>query len=468
MKSLFPKQSESRDFFYRHLLSGRNTLDSSQMGTGKTVVGAQLAKKLLDYEGFGDHWYESVAVICPKAVFPSWRAELEECGLADRVKFILNVEKLRRGTTPFVKKVGKKNFRWDPLEMHNCLVLIDEIHKLKGPWTLNANLLVALVNDHILIHGMSGTPCESPMEMRPLGYMLGMHNNNQPKVSSAGGKIPSYFQWLREMRCEKGHWGGYEMQDPEYALTRMRRDMYGPFGTTKGLTVADFPESFRENRVLVDPIEFTNNDKIVKEYKKLNMTADEVKAYVEDGKSPDHIVDEEDPIIVKILRARQQCEQYKVKDIATMAQDAVEEGYNVVAFLNFTESLRELATLVGCEYIDGSTPEDLRNEYIDKFQRDESNMLVINAATGGTGISLHDTIGNRPRLSLISPSFNAKEFAQVIGRIHRNGAKSDALQKILLSDNSIEEYVMEAINKKLNNMNTIHHSRPCEMNTTHY
>ena len=140
----------------------------------------------------------------------------------------------------------------------------------------------------------------------------------------------------------------------------------------------------------------------------------------------------------------------------------------MVIFLNFTESLLELSSILGCEYINGGTPADMRNEYIDSFQRDETNLLVINAATGGTGISLHDTIGNRPRLSLISPSFNAKEFAQVIGRIHRNGAKSDALQKVLLSHGSIEEYVMEAINKKLDNMNIIHHSRPCELNTTHY
>jgi superfamily II DNA or RNA helicase len=454
MKSLFPKQSEAHDFFVSTLLDGRSTLDSSQMGTGKTVVGAQVAKDLIDQGSF-----DSVAVICPKAVFPTWKAELEECGLGDRVEFILNVEKLRRGTTPYVHKVGKKNFRW--AIGNNTLILIDEIHKLKGPWTQNANLLIALVKQGFKIHGMSGTPCESPMEMRPLGYMLGLHSNDM----SRGGKM-NYFQWLRKLRCEKGHWGGFEMADPHYALTTLRSSMYGI--NTHGLTVADFPDSFRDNRVLVDPVEFTNNDKIVKEYKKLNMTADEVKAYVEDGKSPDHLVDEDDPIIVKILRARQQCELYKVKDIATMAQDAVEEGYNVVVFLNFTESLRELASLVGCDYIDGSTPAEERIEYIDSFQRDETNLLAINAATGGTGISLHDTLGNRPRLSLISPSFNAKEFAQVIGRIHRNGAKSDALQKVMLSNNSIEEYVMEAINKKLNNMNIIHHSRPCEMNTTHY
>ena len=92
----------------------------------------------------------------------------------------------------------------------------------------------------------------------------------------------------------------------------------------------------------------------------------------------------------------------------------------------------------------------------------------MNAATGGTGISLHDIKGDRPRLSLISPSFNAKEFAQVLGRIHRNGAKSDALQKVLLSHNSIEEYVMKAIAKKLEAMDTIHHSNICTLTTTSY
>ncbi len=456
MKSLYPKQSEAATFFVGNLLNGQNTLDSSQMGTGKTVVGAQVAKEVLERGPF-----DSVAVICPKAVFPTWEAELKECGIEST--FILNVEKLRRGTTPYVNKVGKKNFRW--VVGNNTLILIDEIHKLKGPWTQNANLLVALVKQGYRIHGMSGTPCESPMEMRPLGYMLRLHSNDM----SRGGK-PSYFQWMHKLQCQRGHWGGFEMVNPEFALRKVREGMYGV--NTHGLTVADFPDSFRDNRVLVDPIEFSNNDKIVKSYKKLNMNAADIKQYIEDGTLSDDMKskeeEEDEPIIVKILRARQECEILKVKDIAPMAQDAVEEGYNVVIFLNFTESLLELSSILGCEYINGDTPADMRNEYIDSFQRDETNLLVINAATGGTGISLHDTIGNRPRLSLISPSFNAKEFAQVIGRIHRNGAKSDALQKVLLSHGSIEEYVMEAINKKLDNMNIIHHSRPCELNTTHY
>tara|TARA_R100001015_G_C4635334_1_gene204717 strand:+ start:1325 stop:2734 length:1410 start_codon:yes stop_codon:yes gene_type:complete len=463
MKKLFPKQEIAHDFFVQRLINGGNSLDSSQMGTGKTVVGARLAKTLLD---LGE--ITGVAVICPKAVFPSWEAELKECGV-DPI-FILNLEKLRTGKTGYVSKYGKKTFKW--LLPEGTLILFDEIHKAKGPWTQNANLLIAATRFGYKIHGMSGTPCENPIEMRPLGYMLGLHSNDKCR----NGKN-SWFRWLIKHRVKAGFHGGYEMRDVPFALTQLRKAMYGI--NTHGLTVEDFPESFRANRVIVDPIEFSNNKQIIKSYDKLKLTASQVRDYIEKGIAPTDYTDymgedeEEIPIITRILNARMETEEYKVKDIVTMAEDAHDEGYNVVVFLNFKKSLDAATEMlksrgIGCEFIDGTVPQRDRNDIIERFQADEINCLVINAATGGTGISLHDTHGNRPRLSLISPSFNAKEFSQVLGRIHRNGAKSDALQKIMLSSGSIEEYVMKAISRKMDNMNMIHHSQICEMNSSYY
>ena len=80
---------------------------------------------------------------------------------------------------------------------------------------------------------------------------------------------------------------------------------------------------------------------------------------------------------------------------------------------------------------------------------------MANIAAGGTGLSLHDTIGDRPRVSLICPSYNAKEYAQTLGRIHRNGAKSDALQKVLVASGTVEENVMLSISRKIDNMNEL-------------
>ena len=74
------------------------------MGTGKTVVGSQVAKTLLDQGKI-----TGVAVVCPKAVFPSWKAELKETGIDPL--FVLNLEKLRTGKSEWVSKIGKKTFK---------------------------------------------------------------------------------------------------------------------------------------------------------------------------------------------------------------------------------------------------------------------------------------------------------------------------------------------------------------------
>ena len=115
MKALYPKQGEAADFFLSVLIDGGNTIDTSSVGTGKTVVAAALAYQQ----------NQPVAVICPKAVIPSWERELEEFGVAP--EFVLNYEKIRTGKTPHMTKRGKKIMNWHLPE--NTLVLVDEIHK---------------------------------------------------------------------------------------------------------------------------------------------------------------------------------------------------------------------------------------------------------------------------------------------------------------------------------------------------
>ena len=118
MKTLYPKQKEALDFFFDKQISATNTLDTSHVGTGKTVVACHLAKAL----GM------NVAVLCPKAVIPSWERELKETGI-DPV-FVLNYEKIRTGRTDFMSKRGKKIMTWN---LPPCtLVLVDEVHKCYG------------------------------------------------------------------------------------------------------------------------------------------------------------------------------------------------------------------------------------------------------------------------------------------------------------------------------------------------
>ena len=46
MKALFPKQSTAADFFIGVLNEGKSTIDTSSVGTGKTVVASYITKEL--------------------------------------------------------------------------------------------------------------------------------------------------------------------------------------------------------------------------------------------------------------------------------------------------------------------------------------------------------------------------------------------------------------------------------------
>lgn len=428
MKTLFPKQKESLDFFVSCHKIGTNTLDTSSVGTGKTVVACHLAKTM----------GQPVAVICPKAVVPSWQRELAESGVEPL--FVLNYEKLRTGRTQWLTKRGKKIMTWQLPD--NTLVLVDEAHKCKSPYTQNAQMLISLVNQHYSVHGMSATAAEDPTEMRALGYMLGLHSLNKSE-----GALRSWYGWMLANGCKQNEWNAWEFRRRS-VLPKLRERMYAC--NVKRLTVEDFPESFKQNRVFVEPVDFSDLRKIEKAYSDLGITPEIVQQYVENG-----TVTDSEHVLVNILRARQLAESFKVGDLAEMARDLVSEGNSVVLFVNFRETADMLATALGCKKIVGGQSASERQQAIDDFQADKETALVVNIAAGGTGISLHDVRGERPRISLISPTFNVKDHLQALGRIHRNGAKSDAVQKILVANGTVEEVVMKSVNEKTQNLNDL-------------
>jgi SNF2 family DNA or RNA helicase len=429
MKTLFPKQQTAKEFFTRCLASGRNTLDSSSVGTGKTVVAVHLVRDL----------DRPFAVICPKAVIPAWERECKEHGITPL--FILNYEKLRNGKTKWMAKAGKKIMRWTLPE--NTIVLVDEIHKAKGPYTQNAQLVVSLVQQGFSIHGMSATAAEDPTEMRPLGYALGLHSLNKPDNG-----LRSWFSWMIMNGCHADTWGSWKLRDKK-KLTELHKEIYGV--VAHKLTPKDFPDSFRENRIFIEPTQFSDWKKIDKAYADLGITPAIIEEFIEFGK-----VSNSEHVLVNILKARQLAESFKVPDLAEIAADYIAGGNNVVLFVNFSDTVDALCSSLQSLKIDGRQTAAERQQAIDRFQADDVHCLVVNIAAGGTGLSLHDTIGNRPRISLISPTFNAKDYMQVLGRIHRNGAKSDAIQKVLISAGSIEEPVMKSITTKVANMQALH------------
>lgn len=432
MKTLYTPQQKAADYFLASLNQGKHTLDTSEVGTGKTVVAAYMAKQL----GM------RVAVICPKAVMPMWDREMIDMGVEPDC--VMNYERIRTGKTAFLSKKRKKIMTW--LFEEPTFVIFDEVHKCKGAWTQNAQLLISLVeqakeNGH-LIHAMSATAAEDPTEMRALGFMLRLHDLNK--------KPNSWHGWMENNGCSADHWGKWRLISRQ-RLKDVHCTMYGEQGSAYRLTVEDFPDSFKENRVFIEHLEFKDSKKILQAYESYGVTPSIVSEYLENGSVTDNEFD-----IVNILRARQLAESLKVHDIVEMTEDLKDQDKSVVIFVNFRDTVEAITDQLGCPSIIGGQNPYKRQAIIDDFSLDEERVLVVNIAAGGTGLSLHDVMGDYPRVALISPTFSAKDYMQALGRIHRNGAKSHALQKILVAAGSVEETVVTSIQAKLANLNTLH------------
>ena len=156
------------------------------------------------------------------------------------------------------------------------------------------------------------------------------------------------------------------------------------------------------------------------------------------------------------LRARQLAELAKVPAIIDLARDLIRSGLSVPIFLNFRDSVRQVAAALGAEVIDAADGGDAhRAAAIGDFQADRKHALVLQIGAGGVGVSLHDVRGERPQHSLLSPPESARDLIQALGRNRRVGQRSPALRTILTLAGSVEERGKAAVERKAAQIETI-------------
>ena len=425
MKTLFPKQDLAAHTHVQYLFSRGSSLDTSETGTGKTIVACHVARA-----------FRQVAVVCPKIVIPSWTRELKEVGVDPL--FILNYEKLKTGRTGFVTKAGK-DFEWQVPD--DTLLIWDEVHNCKGDTSQNSQMLIAARVKGLRNLMLSATAAKDPTEMRAIGYALGLHNLNRDK-----GELKGWIRWMKEYGCRMDPFRNWVPGALKH-LIRLNEVLYNGYAVR--LTTNDLPNAFMENHVITEPLAFSNTTDIVEAYSE--SISELLIELVSGDRKP------EPSVLTEILRARQIVEALKVPDTCSMIKDALTEGFSIVVFVSFTDTVRmfqqtfpDAATIVG-----GQSGEE-RERNVAAFQSNERRVMICNIAAGGAGVSLHDEHGGHPRMSLINPTYNPVDYVQTLGRIHRNGAKSHAIQRVLVAAGTIEEEIISAIERKRLQFNTLH------------
>jgi superfamily II DNA/RNA helicase len=159
------------------------------------------------------------------------------------------------------------------------------------------------------------------------------------------------------------------------------------------------------------------------------------------------------------MRDRQEAELRRLVPLVAEIQDAAEGGMFCPVFLNFTASVDTLHTMLAEEKIsagifDGRNHQK-REIARDLFMEGKIPVLILQSAAGSASIDLHDTVGGRPRMTFISPTFHAETMIQMLGRAVRFGAKTPVVQRIIFAEGTIEEKVYKVVEGKAKNIRAL-------------
>lgn len=421
MNTLLPYQKEHADNIAAAVAQHRVALDASDPGTGKTYVACSVAARL----------GKPVVIITTKATAPNW--ESVAAGFGIKPILVSNYEKVRIGKLPECRRSGNR-YVWNVPQ--DALIIFDECQKCKGRTSLNAKLLIAARAQHLRILLCSATAASNPLEMRAIGFALGLHT------------ITDFWAWAVRYGVRETPFG-MKFTGGEYDLKALHEKIFPSRGSRLRIAdIPDFPETVIESAI----IDTGKARAIQKEYDALHRELrlverrrdkKSLKALAErmEAKSPSSLT--------LILRARQAIELYKVAAMAEMTRDGIEEGMSVALLVNFTDTIRELSAKLDCPHIiHGGQAAEERQDIIDRFQRNEIPVVIANIQAGGVGVSLHDPSGQRPRLSIISPTFSAQDLRQALGRVHRSGGAA-SLQKICFAAGTCEEKTAKSCAAKL-------------------
>ncbi len=406
-------------------------LDASDTGTGKTYIALSVVAA----------YNHPFMVICPKAVIPKWIDLCKEAKLAPVA--IMNVEKLKRSR--FVAMIHKNLWVWTGLEQ-GTLIVFDEAHLFGGIDTANAAILYGTRAAGLPVLALSATIANSPLRLRALGCLMGLFKT-----------WSGFWSWSLQHGAEEltiVTWRGGTRKSqrtiqfiPEHASAQegVKKVYESVFSAQKGfrLKSGESP-GFPENRVVVERLAYSKTSEIRRAY-------DEAKEAIESHHGQ---------VITSTLALRQTIESLRVPDLVDMTVLLVEE-YSVVVFLNFRESMRlfkeqwqqhnpkgYLSVIIGEQSSEEREQERLM------FQFNKARVCICTYGAGGLGLDLHDLNG-RPRISLLNPTWSAVQMVQALGRIHRAGSKSPAIQKLLYAAGTVEEDVASRVENALNNLSLL-------------
>lgn len=462
-EGLLPWQPAAAQGVLESLRCCNAALDGSDMGVGKTYAALAVVRAL----------ELPTLVVCPPIVRVPWGRAAKALGTEVSTA---GWEEVRQGNTPFGRwehprgkievqgqcvscqlrfpldkippNCGMNTFGihcikpWKP--KHNYgkffwadeikLLVFDEVHKAGQHDSLNEQMVIAARRQDIKAIALSGTPADSPLKMRALGYLLKLHS------------FTDFWSWVRNYNCYPSPFGGFKFTDDEarqtQAMERLRSAIFPARGVR--VTTAEIPD-FPECHVSCELYDYDDPVRINRLYEEM----DELIRQINTG------TDDMTAALQQLRATRQTLELLKVPLYTTLSEELMEQGFSPVIFVNYRRTINELCRrFPAFGRIDGSQVGDAgfrqRMAMVDEFQANVRPGMIANCDAGGVGIGLHDLTGKNPRYGLVNLPLSSVSLSQLLARLPRAGGKSPARYRIPLFAKTPEEKIHESMQKKLN------------------
>lgn len=336
----------------------------------------------------------------------------------------------------------KKRWKYGSYHWHPNIkrIVFDEAHRCGAARSLNADMMIAAKRQGIQCMLLTATPACTPMNMRAIGYVLGLHNDR------------NFYSWVRRYGCGtlQGMPGfrwivGREAQ--RQVMDKLKTQIFPGNGVALDYKdIPGFPERVIESKLY----DFKDKEKINALYEEMRENVDKI-----EQRGLDYIPGP----LTERLTQRQKIEMLKVPVMVERAQSLVEQGNSVVLFVNYTETLQELCKKLKTTCVVRGTSTEAekrqRKANIDAFQADEERIIIVNNKAGNLSLSLHDLRGEFARWGLVSLPESAQDFIQLLGRLHRTGGMSPAFYELILAAGTLETRVNTRVQANKNNIETL-------------
>lgn len=396
----------------------RIVMDGSDTGTGKTYTAIALCK----------HLNLKPLVICPKILISTWSTVCKYYQVDPYS--IVNYETIKNGyhyneegykeEAEFlqINKEGKKTFKWKI--PHDVLIIFDEVHRCRNKSAINGQLLLSTIDQKVLL--ISATVSDTPGNFFIFGYMLKMYKNRKELSTLINESINNTIQTNNKS---------------------LLHDLIFPDKGSR-MDIKELGDQFPKNQIGVNSylIESNKIGMVNKAFRDIDENTLRLKSANIDPEKSQHV-------LAEITEARQIIEDIKLEIIKDLVLDYRENGFSIVIFVNYVESIKKLAKMLKTNCLAyGELNKEEVAQNIEKFQNNEEDIIICTFRTGGVGISLHDLYGKQ-RVSIISPSFSSTDLIQALGRIYRSGTVSPAIQRIVYCANTCEQVICNRLKEKI-------------------